>query len=79
MADIVGRKGQVEAREIVLQLTEFAGAENQSLLAGSPTATPASTTDPDDVFLKAEERRKEIAQQERKAKRHSKKTANKRQ
>jgi hypothetical protein len=31
---------------------------------------------PDDVFIKAEERRREITEQQRKAKRHSKKTKN---
>jgi hypothetical protein len=40
------------------------------------TAWEKEMTDPDDVFIKAEERRREMAEQERKAKRRSKKTRN---
>jgi hypothetical protein len=63
---------QAEINQDVMSAMEGVEADDSFRHGQVRTAWEKEMTDPDDVFLKAEERRKEIARQQRKVKRGSK-------
>lgn len=65
---------QAEINQDVMSVMEGIEADDSFRHGKVRTAWEKEMTDPDDVFLKAEERRREIARQQRKLKRDSKKT-----
>jgi hypothetical protein len=67
---------QAEINQDVMSAMESIEADDSFRHGKVRTAWEKEMTDPDDVFIKAEERRREITEQQRKAKRHSKKTKN---
>jgi hypothetical protein len=67
---------QAEINQDVMSAMESIEADDSFRHGKVRTAWEKEMTDPDDVFIKAGERRREITEQQRKAKRHSKKTKN---
>ena len=65
---------QAEINQDVMSAMEGIEADDSFRHGKVRTAWEKEITDPDDVFLKVEERRKEMAREQRKAKRGSKKT-----
>ena len=67
---------QAEINQDVMSVMEGIEADDSFRHGKVRTAWEKEMTDPDDVFIKAEERRREIAEQRRKARQHSKKAKN---